>query len=44
MNIRRQFSMTKYWLKFYSHLKTLFKTYKMLKFDLDANKTYNKTN
>ena len=38
--------MTKYWLKILqSHENSLlFKTYKMLKLDVDANKTYNKTN
>ena len=46
MYIRRQLSMTKYWLKILqSHENSLlFKTYKMLKIDVDANKTYNKIN
>ena len=46
MYIRRQLSMTKYWLKMLqSHENSLlFKTYKMLKLDVDENKTYNKTN
>jgi len=38
--------MTKYWLKILqSHENSLlFKTYEMLKLDVDAKKTYNKTN
>jgi len=46
MCIRRQLSITKYWLKILqSHENSLlFKTYKMLKNDVVANKTYNKTN
>jgi len=39
MNIRRQLSMTKYWLKILHENSLLFKTYKMLKIDVDANKT-----
>ena len=46
MCIRRQLSITKYWLKILqSHENSLlFKIYKMLKIGVDANKTYNKTN
>ena len=47
MNIRRQLSMTKYmyWLKSIQSLKSHFYLkHKMLNIDLDANKTYNKTN
>ena len=38
--------MTKYWLKILqSHENSLlFKTYEMLKLDVDSKKTYNKTN
>jgi len=39
MCIRRQLSMTKYWLKILHENSLLFKTYKMLKIDVDANKT-----
>jgi len=43
MCVSRQLAMTKYWLKILHENSLLFKTYKMLKRDVDANKTYNKT-
>lgn len=46
MSLRRQLNMIKYWLKIiYSPENSLlYKTYKTLKIDLDANNTYNKNN